>query len=295
MTQPLRLLAATDLSPPSRDAALRAALIAREVDASLDLLHVAELGAIERLRGLLGVDAPADLEAAAEAAARERARAFGDDLAGRAGTAPGVQVRIGSPLQSIAAHADGQQADVLVLGARGEGFLRHAALGSTAERLLSLSPRPLLVVKTPAHASYRRVLVPVDFSACSLRALRLARRIAPAAELVLVHAFGAPFEARLRFAEVHAALVERYNDAARREAEARFAALLAAEGLAAGQARTLVVHGDPAATVLELEQAHDCDLVAIGKHGDGGLQEWLVGGVARHVIAHSRADVLLVP
>lgn len=289
MTQPLRLLAATDLSPPSRDAALRAALIARETGASLDLLHVAELGALDRLRGLLGGDAPADLEASAEAAAR----AFGDDLAGRAGSAPGVQVRVGAALPAIAAHADGMQADVLVLGARGEGFLRRAALGSTAERLLASSPRPLLVVRQPAHASYRRVLVPVDFSACSLRALRLARRVAPAAELVLVHAFGAPFEARLRFAEVHAELVERYNAAARREAEAKFAALLAAEGLDPARTRTLVVHGDPAASVLEREQAEDCDLVAIGKHGEGGLQEWLLGGVAKHVLMHARGDVLL--
>lgn len=293
MIQPLRLLAATDLSPPSRDAALRAALIARETGASLDLLHVAELGALERLRGLLGGDAPADLEAAAEAEARARARAFGDDLAGRAGSAPGVQVRVGAALPAIAAHADGMQADVLVLGARGEGFLRRAALGTTAERLLASSPRPLLVVRQPAHASYRRVLVPIDFSACSLRALRLARRVAPAAELVLVHAFGAPFEARLRFAEVHAELVERYNAAARREAEAKFAALLASEGLDPARTRTLVLHGDPAASVLEREQAEDCDLVAIGKHGEGGMQAWLLGGVAKHVLANARGDVLL--
>ena len=69
--------------------------------------------------------------------------------------------------------------------------------------------------------------------------------------------------------------------------------VLASEGLDPARTRTLVLHGDPAASVLEREQAEDCDLVAIGKHGEGGMQAWLLGGVAKHVLANARGDVLL--
>ena len=50
------------------------------------------------------------------------------------------------------------------LGARGASFMRHLMLGSTAERLVRRSDRPLLVVKQPPHERYRRRLVAVDFS-----------------------------------------------------------------------------------------------------------------------------------
>ena len=66
-----------------------------------------------------------------------------------------------------------------MLGARGAGFVRRIALGTTAERLLRTTRRPLLVVKQKAHERYRRVLVPVDFSPSSAQALALARRVAP--------------------------------------------------------------------------------------------------------------------
>ena len=56
-----RLIAATDLSAPARHAAERAALVAHELGASLDLLHVISVSPVGRLRRLLS-EAPADLE-----------------------------------------------------------------------------------------------------------------------------------------------------------------------------------------------------------------------------------------
>jgi pyruvate/2-oxoglutarate dehydrogenase complex dihydrolipoamide acyltransferase (E2) component len=68
--------------------------------------------------------------------------------------------------------------DLLVLGARGTSFMRHLMLGSTAERLVRKSNRPLLVVRQPPHERYRRVIVALDFSPSSLAALELARAVA---------------------------------------------------------------------------------------------------------------------
>jgi hypothetical protein len=54
------------------------------------------------------------------------------------------------------------------------GFMHHLMLGSTAERMLRKTLRSLLVVKQLPHESYPRVLITVDFSDYSPRAIRQA-------------------------------------------------------------------------------------------------------------------------
>ncbi|WP_083438360.1 universal stress protein [Caldimonas brevitalea] len=41
------------------------------------------------------------------------------------------------------------------------------------------------------------------------------------------------------------------------------------------------------------EQEHDCDLIVIGKHGRGALEEFLLGSVTNTVIAASAGNVLI--
>jgi nucleotide-binding universal stress UspA family protein len=119
------------------------------------------------------------------------------------GVAPHTCVADGNPFATIAAEAEVLDADLVILGARGESFLRHTLLGSTAARLLRKSSRhPVLVVKQPPHEAYRSVLIAVDFSPVSLQAIRMAKQVAPGADLVLLHAFELPYEGKLTFAGV---------------------------------------------------------------------------------------------
>jgi nucleotide-binding universal stress UspA family protein len=67
------ILAATDLSAPARHAIERAALISKDTAAALDLLHVANLAPLERLRQLMGAT-PADMEQRVLNAARQKLR-----------------------------------------------------------------------------------------------------------------------------------------------------------------------------------------------------------------------------
>lgn len=68
-----RIVAATDLSAPACHAAERAALVSREIAAPLDLLHVANLLPLDRLRQLMGAT-PIDLEQRVLEAARHKPR-----------------------------------------------------------------------------------------------------------------------------------------------------------------------------------------------------------------------------
>ena len=294
MTAPWKILVATDLSAPARHAVERAFRVAAGTGDELYVLHAMELDALDGLRELLGADLSAT-KAALEDDARKRLAQLADDPAHHRGVAAQARFVSGNPLAAIAGEADALDAGLVVLGARGESFLRHTMLGSTAARLLRKSVnRPVLVVKQPPHEDYRSVLVAVDFSPVSLRAIRLARRLAPGADLVLLHAFELLYEGKLAFAGVEEAVIRQYIATGIEARRRQLHELAASAGLAPADYAARVIHGDPAQQIVALEQEYDCDLLVVGKHGTHLAEELLLGSVTKHVLAEAQGDVLVV-
>lgn len=287
-----RIVAATDLSAAARHAAERAALVSKDTSATLELLHVANLAPLERLRQFMGAS-PADMEARVLDAARQKLDNLADALGQRFGIAAGTEVASGSLMAALTRKADWLAAGLLVCGAKGESVVRHLMLGTTALRLLSTATYPVLMVKQPPHEPYRRLLVSVDFSPASLRAIHQARSIAPQAEIVLLHAFDVPFEGHLRYASVDEDTIHHYRIVARQEATQKLHDLRDQAGLSRYGTRMVVLHGDPSLRIIEQEQEQDCDLVVVGKHGEGLVEELLLGSVTKHVLGESLGDVLV--
>ena len=290
---PIRtVVAPTDLSALARHAVVRASLLAAELGARLSLQHVVNAGALDTLRHLLDADSSGLQEKLLEEV-RGEVEALAAEMHKRHGVTPELHLAVGGVLGEIVGHAEAIDADLLVMGARGAGFMRELLIGSTTERVLRKSVRPMLVVKQIAHEPYRRVLVPVDFSARALEALEFAQRVAPQAEFVLLHAFEVPFEGKLRYAGVEENALSALRVNARREAGAQMNELVARAGLDESRVRRIVVHGEATTQILEQEQEQDCDLIVIGKRGHGLLGEMLLGSVTKHVLARSTADVLV--
>jgi len=287
-----RILAATDLSAPARHATERAALVSKDTAAQLDLLHVANLAPLERLRQFMDTT-PGEMERRVLDAARQRLRDLAASLQQRYGVVAGTHAVAGSLLAELAKEADSLAAGLLVCGAKGESVFRHHLLGTTALRVLSTTTCPVLVVKQPPHEPYRRLLVPVDFSPSSLRAIRHARSIAPQAGIVLLHAFEVPFEGELRYASVDQDTIDHYRIVAKKEATQELLALCNEAGLSPYETQRIVLHGDPTIRIIEQEQEQDCDLIVMGKHGVSVLEKLLLGSVTRHVLAESQSDVLV--
>ncbi len=285
------ILAATDFSAPARHAADRAARLAHETGADLTLVHVLSGGALQELRDWLGAAHPMAQQL------RDEARRDLQALAAELGTQRQVGVKTfdaaGSVLDEIGLHAERLDAALLVLGARGAGFLRRMVMGSTSERLLRRTTRPVLVVRQTPHEPYRRALVALDFSPWSAGAVPLARRVAPQARLLLFTAYHVPFEEKLRFAGVDAATIDRYRRQACVEATQRLHALALSSGLKPSEWEPCVVEGDPSQRIVEYEQTRDCDLVVLGKHGQSATEDLLLGSVSKHVLAEGSCDVLV--
>jgi nucleotide-binding universal stress UspA family protein len=285
------ILAATDFSAPARHAADRAARLAHETGADLTLMHVQPGGELQELRHWLGTGHV--LEQQLHNDAKRQLRELTSELQTRRHvTARALNVS-GSVLDEIIREAESLDAALLVLGARGAGFMRRLVLGSTSERLLRRTTRPLLVVRQTPHELYRRVLVALDFSPWSAHAVTLARRVAPHARLLLFSAYQVPFEEKLHFAGVNAATIDHYRRQARAEATQRMHALAAASGLKPGEWEPYIVEGEASQKIIEYEQEKDCDLVVLGKHGQSATEDLLLGSVSKHVLAEGSVDVLV--
>lgn len=294
MTSAQTVLVATDLSAPARHAVERAFLLAASNHSELCILHVMELNALDSLREMLGGDLFA-VKAALNIDAHMRLEQLNCGAAIHRGTAARTCVAEGNPLATIAAEADALDAHLVVLGARGESFLRHALLGSTAARLLrKLSRRPVLVVKQAPHETYRSVLVAVDFSPVSIQAIRMARQVAPDADLALIHALELPYEGKLAFAGVDEAVIRRYVTTESEVRRERLRDLAAAAGLEPIAYSGRIIHGDPSQQIIAMEQEYNADLVVVGKHGTHFAEEMLLGSVTKHVLAEAQSDVLVI-
>jgi len=196
------MLVATDFSEPSRSAIVRAAALAAAAAGSrIEILHAIDRLSLQSLRRLL-TSSPADAERELVEKANIELRHLSESLTRHNALNVETLVTIGNVAGEIARRAEELDASLVVLGARGANFVREAFLGTTAEKVVRKTSRPLLVVRSPAAEPYRRVLVPVDFSPHSRNALDLARVIAPRASHLVLHAFEVPFESQLRYASV---------------------------------------------------------------------------------------------
>jgi nucleotide-binding universal stress UspA family protein len=137
-----RILVAIDGSDASLKAARMAADIALRFGAKLTLCHV-----VPRL--LL----PPDVYGLTIAEVEKEHRAYADRLLENAVAnldEPGVEIQttvlFGSPAEAIAEAGAATDIGMIVIGSRGHGAVARMFLGSVSDRLVHISPKPVLVV-----------------------------------------------------------------------------------------------------------------------------------------------------
>lgn len=287
-----RILVATDFSANAALAVERAARIAKHNPAELTVLHVVNQGRVTELARLLN-----EMLDAASAQAETAAQRELDDIIAWHAHHHGVYADssrvVGNIAEAIAAGAETRDADLLVMGARGDNPVRNFLLGSHAERVLRKTLRAVLIVRISAARDYRHVLVPTDLSEHARDALALALAIAPKATITVLNVFDAPLEAKLEFAGVSVADIRAYSERGRREAEAALLDFIAT--LPAADRHRVVPEirvGYPAGVILETARSLGADLIALGKHGRSAVEEWVLGSVTMHVLQNADCDVL---
>jgi universal stress protein A len=145
MTQIRRIVCPTDFSPTATKAVALAAEMANRFGAELVLLYVLpELN--YPIRGLGMASAFPHLREELHTRAKEQLTEVQKGLP--AGTKSSLDLRDGMPHDLILACAKDKNADLIVMGTHGHTGIKHALLGSSAERVVRLAECPVLTVRS---------------------------------------------------------------------------------------------------------------------------------------------------
>ena len=280
----LRLLVGVDLTERSRNAFSRALVLAGAGGGSLTLLHVTSAELPQKLVAAHDSFATDVLE---EHTLRARAEGVGSIA---------KVIAHGRDYEMIIEQARKDDSDLIILGTHRPSSVLQDMLGTTVDRVLRLGGIPLLLARRKAEHAYASIVVAIDFSPASRRALEKVLRWFPQARITAVTAYGSPRRSLLT------------NDDAAREsvAETQRLALkgFLAEivqslgpGHAADVSRVvpLVQHGWAEDVILRTVEESKPDLVVIGTHARGGLEHAVLGSVAEWVLTEAPCDVLAVP
>ena len=218
------------------------------------------------------------------------------------GIAVTTRVATGIPSEEVITAARAEDSDLIVVGTRGKTGLAHILLGSTAERVIRGAPCPVLTVRTePADTegngtlsrpiTLERILVPVDFSDCSLDALEYAVVVAQQAKasLMLLHVLE-PVSYGLDFS---------FGDSKTREQEhvswtKRLEELVSSHQQLHVSMESELRGGIPADSILDSARTLPCDLIVMGTHGRRGISHAISGSVAEAVLRKALCPVIAV-
>lgn len=270
------ILLATDLTSRSDVALDRALGLLQDTHRELIVVHVIDDGL------------PPNIASEHRAAAEEFiAKRLADVVSSRSPPIR-VSVLLGNAFQTIVREASAAGVNVIVIGAPRKQSYSDIFLSTTAERVIRLSDRPVLMVKQPAHEAYRRVLVAFDGSEGATRALQTALAIAPAAELRIVHAWWPP---RAALADVEAVREAIAYENIRLKSVVEDTITSAARGTDA-KLSIEMIEGNPYVAITNASGW--ADLVVLGTHSKGRLASTAAtGSLARHLLIETACDLLI--
>ena len=283
------ILAATDFSVPANNAVRRAALLARQHGARLGIVHVVNPVRFVRVREWLAPSIDLGVKAAE---ARERLRKLAADLQRQHGVAAQFDVRTGDTFEEL--HRASTRTDLLVIGQRRRNPLLELVLGKTAQRLVETCRRPVLVVKQAADATYRRILVPIDFTPASDAAAVVAAALAPELDLQIFHAFDWCGEAVMREADVRESVIRECRATEEAGHVARMRRSMARLGLDSRRMSFALGRGSPVVATLRQAQAVSADLLVAAKRRRSRIGSTVLGSV-NSLLLRGRCDMLIVP
>ena len=281
MLKEKRILVASDLSSRAEWALDRAAQLAAEQGAKLTVLYVQEELLLKKWTDQSMREARKKL--------RQKSKIWSQQNS----LTVTIRTTVGKPFVEIIRRARTEQADVVLVGAHGEHFLRDLFLGTTAEAVIRKGDRTVLVVKQPPHEPYQRVLVPVDFSDASRQALEAAFALAPVAEFHIFHATGAVFEERLRLGGLSESDIVRHRRRAVADAKQDMERFLRGVDCSHRHVRSEVRSGRAVPDITQAVAHLGADLVAMGTRGRSDLPYTLLGSVAQQMLREVPCDVLL--
>lgn len=275
----MKILLPLDGSPLSESTLPFARALARRWQAEVALVRASDPG----------LSVAPDLPQKVRAVMQQRSlAAAGEYLAHMETTFTDVPVTshqpLGRPRDEIARLADQLHCDLIIMAFHGRTGPDRWLLGSVAEGVLRRSHCPVLLLHPPASevSEFSNILIPVDGSPDSLRVFRrIAAYLSEAGKVTLLQCTG--LDGQQLGPEEDSAYLEQVANQMRE---------FKVDGL---QPEVVVLHGQPAQTILDWATTHGCDLIAMSTHGRTGAAGLWLGSVTEKVARTAPCPVLAIP
>jgi nucleotide-binding universal stress UspA family protein len=290
-----KILFPTDFSDTSSAALGHALMLADRFSAGLIMLHASTPKESEKDFRFPQI----------EPAMNELEELLEGHLAQIIGAEPSHQLRINrvvrrsnDPVTEICAFADQSDIDLIVMGTHGRTGLSHLLIGSVTEHVVRNARCPVMTVRACKEsaevAPYLDIVVPIDFSPYSQKALRYARTLAHLfdANLHLLHVLDQP--AHPAYYGLGNDLLIRLNPDVQRRSHEEMESLISQMSSVEVTHQTHVREGRAYSEIVRFAQEQESDLIVMGTHGLSGLEHFLLGGTTEKVVRHAPCPVLTV-
>ncbi|BAS26694.1 universal stress protein [Limnochorda pilosa] len=194
------------------------------------------------------------------------------------------------PAAALLQVAEETGAELIATGRRGLGRAASALLGSVSADVVHRAHVPVLVARDGGPRTLRRVLVGVDGSQHSARALAFAARWAPQAQITALHVLHVAPEARTLFEHeglsLDVAMEQTAEETVRRTAEAA--------RLDPARVMARAASGSAADELFLAYRDGGYDLAVVGSRGLGTLGELFLGSVSERLLRVAAGPVVVV-
>jgi nucleotide-binding universal stress UspA family protein len=204
----------------------------------------------------------------------------------------------GDPAREILAEA--ASADLIVMGTHGRSGFERFVLGSVAETVVRKAPCSVLTIPLTAHDAagsvpivFRRIVAAVDFSEVAMEGLRQAASLAAEADahLTVMHVIEVPEHLALWIDRVDGiSHVRAWADAA----QAHLRTAVDPETREYAHVEQRVETGKAYREILRVADEQQADLIVIGAHGHGVIEQMFMGSTAQQIVRRASCPALVV-
>lgn len=199
-----------------------------------------------------------------------------------------VIVKDGSASKTIIETAEKEKVDLIAIGKRGMSAIEKLFIGSVANQVLRISPVPVLITKKRAgKPSFKKILVPTDFSAQEEVERDYAWELAKGfgSDITLFHVlelYGHEFSQEV-VDEMLKSLLKRLKQRKRREK----AALKVREEISRAV--------NASSGIVDYAETHNYDLIVISTCVQRRLERFFLGSTTEKVISYTHIPVFAIP
>lgn len=292
------ILFPTDFSTCSKYAFQHAAYLAEKYKASLHMLHAIVLFHEDPHDAAFHYHNTEELHDKLKNLASEETNSIVASIQPKTAEIIQVQEKGISAGDVILDYAQEHNIDLIVMGTHGRGGIKNLLLGSVAEKVVQLAQCPVLSIREledpkPLEA-LENILVPIDFSDYSRKALSYAKELAKEyqCKLGLLHVVEDRVHPAL-YATGKTSIFDIMPDVKKKSTALMKQQLKEAPGPEV-QAYFSIVEGHAATEIISFSEKYENDLIVISTHGQSGLEYFLFGSVTEKVVRRSACPVFTV-